>query len=403
MKISITILLLFNALNFYCQSKAEELRDCSSQKYYVEDFKGSIECLDKLIALNPKDSSAYNNRGLIKEILKDYCGAIKDYTLQMNIDATFADTYFFRAMAKDKINDIKGAILDYNKTVEYEPKNSDAYYFRGLNQFKLKNNNAALKDYKRALEKREDNYTVYADIGLIKAQSKNYKLALNYCNKAIALDKRCDKAYYYKGWIKAQQNKYFEAIKDFEIVLNYNPNLEKELNYGNLKLNYKGFKLALSKYNKELNFEKTDSTYLKRGLLNYYLKDYKNTIQNLNRAIELNPNLAAAYFYRAQAFGKTNYTYESISDYKKYLEFDTKNDIAYFNMALEYEKNKELDISIVTISKAIEINPYDPEYYLKRGQLLLKSTNGIKGCEDVITSKKLGGIYQFDYKKYKCK
>ena len=66
MKIRITLLLLFNTLNFYCQSTEEELRDCASQKFYIEDLKGSIECLDKLIALNPKDSSAYNNRVLIK-------------------------------------------------------------------------------------------------------------------------------------------------------------------------------------------------------------------------------------------------------------------------------------------------------------------------------------------------
>ena len=71
-------------------------------------------------------------------------------------------------------------------------------------------------------------------------------------------------------------------------------------------------------------------------------------------------------------------------------------------MALEYEKNNDIENSIVTISKAIEINPYNPEYYLKRGQLLLKTTKGNKGCEDIKKSKEFGGIYQFNYKKYNC-
>ena len=93
------ILLFFLILNCIqiCQSQSlkEEYQECTSQKYYNEDFRGAIVCLDKLIVLYPNDSSAYNNRGLIKEIIRDYSGAVADFTKEIEIDSTFADSYFF--------------------------------------------------------------------------------------------------------------------------------------------------------------------------------------------------------------------------------------------------------------------------------------------------------------------
>jgi len=91
---ALTSLLLIAFSISYSQSSIAELKNCISEKYYNQDYKGSIECLNKLIVLNPKDSSAYNDRGLIKEILHDYSGAISDFSEQLKIDPTLADTYF---------------------------------------------------------------------------------------------------------------------------------------------------------------------------------------------------------------------------------------------------------------------------------------------------------------------
>ena len=53
--------------------------------------------------------------------------------------------------------------------------------------------------------------------------------------------------------------------------------------------------------------------------------------------------------------------------------------------------------------KAIEINEYLPEYYLKRGKLLLKTSKVSEGCKDISKSNQLGGIYKLKYPKINCK
>lgn len=45
----------------------------------------------------------YYNRGLAKEELKDYRGAIADYSTAIEIDPKYAITYYFRGLAKLKL------------------------------------------------------------------------------------------------------------------------------------------------------------------------------------------------------------------------------------------------------------------------------------------------------------
>ena len=51
-KIVLFFIILFNFINLFGQSTKEELKECTSQKFYINDFKGSIECLNKLINLH---------------------------------------------------------------------------------------------------------------------------------------------------------------------------------------------------------------------------------------------------------------------------------------------------------------------------------------------------------------
>ena len=50
-----------------------------------------------------------------KDELKDYKGAIADYTKAIEIDPNYADAYNNRGIAKDELKDYKGAIADYTK------------------------------------------------------------------------------------------------------------------------------------------------------------------------------------------------------------------------------------------------------------------------------------------------
>ena len=53
----------------------------------LKDYYGAISDYTKAIEINPRYVSAYHNRGVAKEYLQDYEGALKDYEKATKIDS----------------------------------------------------------------------------------------------------------------------------------------------------------------------------------------------------------------------------------------------------------------------------------------------------------------------------
>ena len=85
----------------------------------------------KLLNLTLKYAVAYFTRGSAKAELKDYAGAIQDYTQAIELDPKDAVAYFWRGYAKNGLGDYAGAIEDCTKAIELDPKFAGAYFNRG--------------------------------------------------------------------------------------------------------------------------------------------------------------------------------------------------------------------------------------------------------------------------------
>ena len=72
--------------------------------------------MTKTIEINPQIASAYYNRGVAKDNLEDYQGAIADYTKAIEIDPDDASAYTNRGISRELVNDLKGACDDWRKS-----------------------------------------------------------------------------------------------------------------------------------------------------------------------------------------------------------------------------------------------------------------------------------------------
>jgi Flp pilus assembly protein TadD len=139
------------------------------------DFNGALADYNQAIALNPKYSGAYMNRGILKyNKLNDVQGALADYNQAIALDPKNSNAYMNRGNLKDdKLNDVRGALADYNQAIALNPKNSYAYYNRGVLKFnKLNDVRGALADYNQAIALDPKNSYAYYSRGSI----KNYQL-----------------------------------------------------------------------------------------------------------------------------------------------------------------------------------------------------------------------------------
>lgn len=120
---------------------AKQYYDRGLAKEELKEYKGAIAAYTKAIGLNPKYSEAYSGRGFVKGELKDYLGSIADYTEALETRPESIEDYYGiysgRGRAKYGLKDYRGAIEDYTKAIEASPKHEYIYYFRGYAKIKL--------------------------------------------------------------------------------------------------------------------------------------------------------------------------------------------------------------------------------------------------------------------------
>jgi tetratricopeptide (TPR) repeat protein len=110
-----------------------------------------IDNYDMCINLNYKyKSKAYNNRGNAKSKLKDYYGAITDYTKAIELKPDYAIAYFHKGSNKFDLKDYDGAIADFNKAIELDPQFAMSYAMRGV--AKNMSGKAFCSDFKKSCE-----------------------------------------------------------------------------------------------------------------------------------------------------------------------------------------------------------------------------------------------------------
>jgi tetratricopeptide (TPR) repeat protein len=61
------------------------------------------------------------NEGIKKILLRDYSGAISDFTRTIEEDPDNVAAYSNRGFARNKLNDTSGEMEDYSKAIEINP------------------------------------------------------------------------------------------------------------------------------------------------------------------------------------------------------------------------------------------------------------------------------------------
>lgn len=185
----ILVLSMCISQSLFCQSKNAKV----SPQEKISTFTKMLEKCNKC-------DVEYSGRGLAKEELGDYAGAvddyrkmgegyvssllicgallkipdyhsaIKEYTKMINSDIPIglvASKYYDRAQCKFTLEDYRGAISDYNKAIELNPNEKLAYYNRGIAKYNLNQLDSACLDWSKA-----------GELGFPEA----YDLIRKYCN-----------------------------------------------------------------------------------------------------------------------------------------------------------------------------------------------------------------------------
>ena len=365
--LSFSLLFFFFTVSFGQSPK--KLVKSGMNKYYDEDFKGAIDDFTKAIALDSNFVEAYFSRGYAKNNLKDYKGAIADFSKSILLDPWNVNNYLMRAKIRDVVLDYKEAINDYTKGIELYPKSHSLYLQRGLLKRKTNDYEGAISDFTKSLELNYyHNHTELLD-----------KITTSE-NDSIVGSAYAD-SYYYRGLTKKDLKDYTGAIKDFTFVLEINirvfdKRFNFELNDLNQQNGYYLNKTTTSNLIERSWPNLVDAIYHK-GLSNYELMNYDKAIASFTNVINLKPDYAYAYFYRAVS----NYTlkknyHPSQQDLTKAIDLKPDLTEAYFYRGLldnEGYSSMGGQSAYDDFTKVINANPKFAEAYLNRGIAMFKN------------------------------
>jgi tetratricopeptide (TPR) repeat protein len=94
-------------------------------KLLQKDYSGAQRDVNRAIALDPASSMAYKNRGLIHREKGNIEAALNDFNQALDLDPRNQMAYLGRGEVKEGRGDLAGALADYQKALDIEPANSE--------------------------------------------------------------------------------------------------------------------------------------------------------------------------------------------------------------------------------------------------------------------------------------
>ena len=325
------------------QSVKEEYRTCAVESYQQGDFASALTYFTDVILLDPFDSIAYFDRGLLYEKLHDFRSAIADFSKQIQIDSSNVDSYFLRGIVACKIGELDGALRDLIKVSELEEGNADAHFFRGLIREEQGNYKYALADFTKAIKMNPEHIDARIERGFVYLKQHHTSKALLDFNAAEKLDTNNVLISLYKSWGYVQKREPEKTIACLKNAIAIDP------------VGVVTSKILQWMCNKEYNF---------------LLKTIEYNVNSKNALECCVLNLITHHEEIAY----------SIADS---LRLQNPNDCdALYMLSIVHEKKGNDSAAMSAINQAIACKPMKAPFYLKRALLFLKQNNSNQACGD---------------------
>ena len=163
------------------------------------------------------------------------------------------------------------------------------------------------------------------------------------------------------------------------------------------------FMEALLNLNKALDVDPNyAAAFFLRGNIKDNFGDQHGAMKDYNLAIEKNPKFADAFFARGNVKMKLQDYYGAIADFTSCISFNENNVEAYFNRGKAKQYLLAYEDAINDCSKIIQINPKNHDAYYMRGILRIEFGDMKNGCLDLSKAGELGDLKAYETIKEKC-
>ncbi len=274
------------------------------------------------------------------------------------------------------------AIKLFTDTIRLNPRESAAYAWRGYARIFRGRLDEALADAREAVRLNPDAPLGYAVRAYVYNWKFDRKNALEDAERAVRLDDRFLLARIVRSQVLADasndgylDSKHFaDALSEAEeaIKIGTEPALaysQRGFVYAlrSFRLGSDQYGLALDDLTRAIELEPNFSWhYLSRGWTYYFKRDYDRAIVDFTRAIELDSKSFWPRNGRGAAYTSKREYDRAIADYNRAIELNPKYAVLYSSRGNAYYGKKDYDRAIADYSQSIELDPKNVWPYRNR-------------------------------------
>ena len=210
------ILILVTTIVFG-QQTALQYKESGIKHYRKKNYQAAMEQFSFAIELDKKMTDAYIYRGIAKDALDDFIGAISDFSIAHQLDTNDVFVYVERAKTFMNMKEYEAAEQDFLKVTQLSPNSRDAEEaWENLAQIKYKQKTyrTAANYFTRILRFRPSDAEVFYSRGECKFFLEDYQGVIKDCDKALENDNDNGKAFALRAQAKIKLNDKEGACKD---------------------------------------------------------------------------------------------------------------------------------------------------------------------------------------------
>ncbi|SEQ05235.1 tetratricopeptide repeat protein [Flavobacterium urocaniciphilum] len=247
----------FNKALFLNQNHQGSLYNKAVALKEINKRDEAVDCLNKLIELNPNEFNVYLRRGEIFFDKELFDKALSDFLIADKLNPNYNHTVNLLALTHYFKKNYKEALIGFNKVVEKDELFYKVYENRANVYCALGEYLKAIKDYDKAIELNPSG-DVYNNRAYSKYLANDLNGALKDYENAILLNPKNEKYFHDRGMIYNKLGKLNEALEDYTKAISINPKLkEAYINRAVVKYKLKDLDGACkdAKMAKELGFD----------------------------------------------------------------------------------------------------------------------------------------------------
>jgi tetratricopeptide (TPR) repeat protein len=158
------LLFLFVSISGFSQTARDFINE-GRYKYDLKDFTGAIDDFTKAISLDSNSDSAYYYRAISRFELGDNEAAVEDYTSAISFGKMYSKAsyvYQARGVSKQILGDYRGSIADFTAAISLGTGvNPENYFARGVSKGMLKDYVGAIADFTMVISYMPTNQAYY--------------------------------------------------------------------------------------------------------------------------------------------------------------------------------------------------------------------------------------------------